>query len=162
IERFPRASCNSFDKRLGGRLYGEAPSSADQQTRRRPMSPKRNVVASVSVCLTMLVLVGLVIGLRPVNGQAPAMHGDPHKDMFYTVPQEEQRKVRIIGDDRFKDEPIAVSPKRTENHGTLMIIEGDVIVGKESELLRANLNQLRDEASVLDLTNRDLVKLLPP
>ena len=65
----------------------------------------------------------------------------------------------IIGDDRFKDEPITVSPKKTE-YGTFMIIEGDMIVGKREQLVLANLNQLREEAQSLNLGDAGLGRFL--
>jgi hypothetical protein len=88
------------------------------------------------------------------------MDGD-HDDMYYTAPAVGRVDVRIIGDDRFKDEPITVSPKQTK-YGTLMLLEGDIIVGKREQLMLANLYQLREEAKVLNLGEASLRRSLSP
>ena len=88
-----------------------------------------------------------------------AMVGGADEDMFYTAPADARETVRIIGDDRFKDEPITVSPKKTE-YGTFMMIEGDMIVGKREQLVLANLNQLREEAQSLNLGDAGLGRFL--
>jgi hypothetical protein len=81
--------------------------------------------------------------------------------MFFTAPADQREDLRVIGDDRFKDEPINISPRQTP-FGTLMIIEGDMVVGKREQLLTANLNQLRAEARSLNLSDAGLGRVLSP
>ena len=113
------------------------------------------------ISLTLPVALGLMACPAPTLAQdgRMAMGGGAHEDMFFTAPEPARENVRIIGDDRFKDEPIVVSPKQTE-YGTFMIIEGDMILGKREQLVLANLIQLREEARSLKLGHAGLGRFL--
>jgi hypothetical protein len=107
------------------------------------------------------VALGLMASPAPIKAQGAPMNmdGGAHKDMFFTAPAAERQTVKVIGDDRFKDEPIVASPMQTQ-FGTLMIIEGDLILGKREDLALAELNQLREEALSLNLGDAGLGRFL--
>ena len=119
----------------------------------------------------LLTALGLLSCPSPIIAQMPRMPmgENAHGDMFYTAPQAARKDLKIIGDDRFKDVPVNLSPKKTE-YGTLMILEGDMVVGKLEDLQSKNLNHLSEEIrslnvddgllQVFDPDDRSIVKAL--
>jgi astacin len=94
-----------------------------------------------------------------VAGQPPAPHKSPppagHGDLFYSAPPEVQASLYLATDDRYKEEPIVISPRDTP-WGKVLCREGDEIVGNAEDVVVANLARISALARLLDLENPEV------
>lgn len=104
-------------------------------------------------------MLGLALGVAlgvPLAGQQPPAPsksmpdaGHAHADLYYSAPPDRQGTLFAVSDDRYKDEPLVVSPLDTPD-GPVMVREGDEVVGRAHELIAWNLARYAAMARLID------------